>query len=223
MNKYLIPAILSYLLVFGTTMYSQSAANVGIFVGTSSYLGDINPNRFFYRPSTALGILYRYNLNTRYALTVDANYVRLSGSDLDFPGQMHPDRMVSPVSFHTSLLDMSMQVEFNFRPFASGAGSFDYTPYIATGFSGSLIASASRNTTSFISLPFGLGVKMNLNKRITAGAVWTFRKSLSDRIDGVENPSGVHSVLLNNDWYDMLGVFITYKFFNFAATCPAYQ
>ena len=32
-----------------------------------------------------------------------------------------------------------------------------------------------------------------------------------------------HSVIHNNDWYSFLGVFITYKFFNFAAECPAYK
>ena len=64
---------------------------------------------------------------------------------------------------------------------------------------------------------------MNVAKRVTAGAEWSFRKSFNDRIDGLENPSGVHSVIHNNDWYSFMGIFITYKFFNFAGDCPAYK
>ena len=76
---------------------------------------------------------------------------------------------------------------------------------------------------TYLSLPFGVGVKVNFPSRISAGAEWSFRKSFNDRIDGVENPSGLHSLIHNNDWYSFLGIFITFKFFNFAAECPAYK
>ena len=99
----------------------------------------------------------------------------------------------------------------------------NYTPYITTGFSGALILSSDPASDNLLSLPVGLGVKLNVSKRITAGAEWSFRKTFNDRLDGLENPSGKYSVLHNNDWYSFLGVFITYKFFNFAAECPAYE
>jgi hypothetical protein len=38
----------------------------------------------------------------------------------------------------------------------------------------------------------------------------------------VENQLG-NTLLNNNDWYSFIGVFITYKFFKFAADCPAYN
>jgi hypothetical protein len=223
MNKFPLHLLTGFLLAGCLSAYPQRNGNVGIFAGTAYYMGDINPNRHFYRPTLSLGLLYRYNFNTRYALKANAYYAHLSASDTDFPGILHPDRPLNPASFQTSLLDLGVQVEFNFLPFTPGLPNLSYTPYITTGFSGALILSSDRPSNNLVALPFGLGVKVNISKRITGGAEWSFRKTFSDRIDGLENPSGVYSVLHNNDWYSFLGIYITYKFFNFAADCPAYE
>jgi opacity protein-like surface antigen len=223
MNRFLVPLLTGLLLIGCNSAFSQRNANVGIFGGAAYYLGDINPSRHFYRPKMSLGLLYRYNVNTRYAFRASATYAQLSGSDTDFPRILHPDRPVSPASFKTSLVDLAVQVEFNFLPYTPGIANLNYTPYITTGISGALIVSTTESSVNLISLPFGMGVKLNVSKRVTAGAEWTFRKSFNDRLDGLENPSGVYSVLHNNDWYSFIGVFITYKFFNFAAECPAYK
>jgi hypothetical protein len=214
--------VLSSMLVSGMT-FAQRKANFGVFAGTAYYLGDINPNQHFYRPSVSLGVIYRYNLNTRLALRANAYYADLSGSDLDFPKTLHPDRPLSPASFNTSLLDVAFQVEFNFLPYTPNIGKWVYTPYISTGISGALIVSSNVAAENLTSLPFGVGVKVNLTSRISAGAEWSFRKTFNDHIDGLENPSGTGSLLHNNDWYSFLGVFITFKFFNFAKKCPAYN
>jgi opacity protein-like surface antigen len=223
MNRTLLHFLPVLLLFSCFSAFSQRDAQVGIFAGTAYYMGDINPNRHFYRPSLSLGFLYRYNLNTRYALKATANYGQFSGSDLDFPELLHPDRPVSPASFQTSLLDFGLQVEFNFLPYSPGIVKWAYTPYISTGISGALVLSSDRASDNMLNLPFGIGLKVNLTKRVTAGAEWSFRKSFNDRLDGLENPSGVYSVLHNNDWYSFLGVIITYKFFNFAVDCPVYK
>lgn len=202
---------------------AQRKANAGVFAGTAYYMGDINPNRHFYRPSLSLGALYRYNINTRYAIRGSAYYAHLSGSDLDFPEIVHPDRPLSPARFTTSLVDVTVQVEYNFLPFTPNLGKWAYTPYLSVGLAGALILGSDAGTNNTVGFPFGAGVKVNLTSRISAGAEWSFRKTISDHIDGLENPSGTSSVLHNNDWYSFLGVFITFKFFNFANDCPAYK
>jgi opacity protein-like surface antigen len=222
MLKHLL-ASLSVIMLATLTAFPQRAANIGIFAGTAYYLGDINPNRHFYRPSLSLGGIYRYNINSRYAIRFNAYYVKLSGSDLDFPSQVHPDRPMNPAMFTTSLLDVAVQGEFNFLPYTPDVANFAYTPYVAVGIAGGLILSSDQNAQNFLSFPFGLGVKVNFTSRISGGAEWSFRKTFSDRIDGVENPSGVQSFIHNNDWYSVAGIFITYKFFNFAADCPVYK
>jgi len=209
-------------MVSGVT-FAQPNANVGVFAGTAYYMGDINPNRHFYRPSISLGALYRYNINTRFALRANAYYADLSGSDLDFPGTLHPDRPISPAMFNTSLLDLALQIEYNFLPFTPNVGKWSYTPYISTGIAGALIMGSDVSAENTLSFPFGAGMKVNLTSRLSAGAEWSFRKTFTDRIDGLKNPSGTGSLLHNNDWYSFLGVFITFKFFNFATECPAYN
>jgi opacity protein-like surface antigen len=205
------------------TAMAQREANIGVFGGTSYYMGDINPNRHFYRPAPSFGFLYRYNFNARYALRLNIFEVNLSGNDLDFPGRLNPDRPVSPANFSTSLLDMSVQGEFNFLSFTPNFGKWNYTPYLFAGAGGALVISSNTNATNTIAIPFGIGAKINITSRLSAGAEWGFRKTFSDRIDGVQNPSGKQTWIHNNDWYSIMGIFITYKFFNFAADCPAYR
>jgi hypothetical protein len=222
MQKRFITGLLLFILLSSGMAIAQRNANFGVFAGTAYYMGDINPNRHFYNPNLSLGVLYRYNINTRYAFRGNAYYTRLSGSDLDFPEILHPDRPQSPAQFNTSLLDLAVQAEFNFLPFTPNVGKWAYTPYIATGIAAGLILSSDVGASNFLSVPLSAGLKVNLTSRISAGAEWSFRKTFSDKLDGIENPSGVYSFLHNNDWYSSLGVFITFKFFNFATKCPAY-
>jgi len=202
---------------------AQQNADIGVFGGTAYYLGDINPGRHFYRPSISFGILYRYNVNSRWAIRANGYVADLSGSDLDFPGRLNPDRPFSPRNFQTSLLDLALQTEFNFLPYIPTAGKWQYSPYITAGIAGSMVMGSDVDAVNTLTIPFGIGVKVNLTSRLSTGAEWGFRKTFSDTIDGIENPSGTTSIIHNNDWYSFMGIFITYKFFNFAAECPAYK
>jgi len=223
MLKRLLLHMILFLILTTGIVSAQRKANFGLFGGTTYYMGDINPNRHLYRPSPAFGVLYRYNLNSRYALRGNAYFAYLSGNDMDFPEILHPDRPVSPASFYTSLLDVAFQVEYNFLPFTPNLGKWNYTPYLTTGLAGALILSSDVDASNLLSFPFGVGLKFNITSRISAGAEWSFRKTFTDRLDGLINPSGTTSVIHNNDWYSFLGVFITFKFFNFAGECPAYE
>lgn len=223
MRRHLLSYLPLLLLLIPWQATAQRDANIGIFGGTAYYMGDINPNRHLYRPAVSLGLLYRYNLNTRYAIRASAYYADLSGSDLDFPERLNSDRPFAPAQFQTSLVDMALQVEFNFLPYTPNILKWAYSPYVSLGISGSLITGSDTDVVNCLNFPFGAGVKVNLSSRVSAGAEWSFRKSFSDKLDGLENPSDTHSFMHNNDWYSFLGVFITFKFFNFATDCPAYD
>jgi len=210
------------LLFPGIGVVAQQNANFGIIGGISYYMGDINPSRHFYNPAPAFGVIYRLNINPRFAVRGNAYYTTLSGSDEDFEDVLlHPDRPYQPVTFSTSLLDLNLQTEFNFLPFTPNIGSFNYTPYVSAGLGFTMTMSEGAN--HHLTFPFGIGAKLNISKKISTGIEWSFRKAFSDLIDGQENPTGVQSLIHNNDWYSYLGVFITYKFLNFAADCPAYE
>ena len=180
--------------------YSQKKADIGIFGGTDFYLGDINPLRTFNSPSYFFGGIYRYNITDRYAVRLNGVYANLKDSD---PENKYPQ--LSYADFSANIFDVAAQFEFNY---------FSYLPKKEQGDTSSLN----------MILPFGAGFKYNLTTRISTGFEWTFRKTFNDGLDGydISSESNSNSFLFNNDWYSFLGLFITYKFFNFAENCPAY-
>ncbi len=208
-------------------IFSQRNANLGVFLGTSYYMGDINPNMHFYRPQPSFGLIYRYNIGKFYAIRANGYVAHLTGDEVDFPQQFHPDRHLHPANFNTSLLDATLQFEFNFLPFIANSKKWDYTPYVAGGVGYSIVlssvATSGEAAIPHVTFPFGIGFKVNLTNRISTGLEWSFRKTFNDRVDGVENSIGIQSPIHNNDWYSFAGIFITYKFFNFAVDCPAYS
>jgi hypothetical protein len=214
--------------------FSQRKASIGAFAGTSYYLGDINPNVHFYSPKLSAGLIYRYDINKFYSLRANAYYASLSGDDVNFPNIYHPgNRFIHPANFTTSLIDATAQFEFNFFPLTGNARKREITPYVSGGLGYSIILASetsdnlnlpnSASATNHLTLPFGIGVKMNVAKRVTAGFEWSFRKTANDKVDGLENDILRQRPLHNNDWYSFAGIFITYKFFNFAADCPVYE
>jgi hypothetical protein len=139
------------------------------------------------------------------------------GNSADFPDQVLPYR--PQYSFSTNLLEFGTLLEFNFLPYITGQDQWLKSTYIAGGIGYNFNLSAGNN---FLSIPFGAGFKFNITSRLSAGMEWTYRKTFNDMIDNTESPLG-KSFLHNNDWYSTYGLFITYKFFKFAADCPAYK
>ena len=82
--------------------------------------------------------------------------------------------------------------------------------------------SSTSGAPNHFTLPFGIGLKSTVTDRIGWGAEWIIRKSFSDQIDGIDSPVKNY-IFHNNDWYTTLSINITFKFFKFAAKCPAYN
>jgi hypothetical protein len=201
---------------------AQRKSDIGIIGGASYYLGDINHGRHFYAPSPAGGFIYRYNLNPRHSFRFNMIYASLKGSDSDFEDayQLQRNR-----SFKTSIIDLAITTEFNFRDYTPTKLRKDrYTPYVSAGIGYASLISSNVNASSSATIQFGGGFKYNLARRWSMGAEWTFRKNLNDLIDGTENIGAEKGVFFhNNDWYSIIGLFITYKIFNWREDCPAYD
>jgi opacity protein-like surface antigen len=196
---------------------AQRKADIGLFLGGGSYVGDINPGKQFYNPRPAAGLLFRLNINKRFAIKLNSTYVMLSGNTKDFPDEVLIYRPVA--SFSTNLLDFSSQLEFNFIPYLTGGEKWLSSTYVAGGIGYTFNLTGDKN---FMTIPFGFGFKTNITDRLSAGLEWMYRKTFYDRIDNLESPLG-KSILHNNDWYSTYGLFITYKFVKFAADCPVYK
>ena len=212
--------ILGILFIFvGHSIYAQNSSDVGVIVGASYYLGDINPEKQFYSSSPTVGLMYRYNMGPRYALRTSFSFGELKGNDLDFDNKY---QQLRKASFKTELVDVSVQLEFNFQPFLLPLSSRTkrFSPYVTSGLS--YVSSSS--TTSSFAIPMGIGCKYLIGKRWTAAVEWSFKKSFTDDLDGLEDPNklNIANKFHNNDWISFLGVSLTLQLFN-DLQCHAYD
>jgi hypothetical protein len=201
---------------------AQRKADIGVIGGVSYYMGDINHTRHFYAPSPAGGIIFRYNLNPRNSFRFSGIYTSLKGNDSDFEDDFQWRRNRH---FKTSIIDLSLSTEFNFMSYQPTKLRKDrYTPYISAGLGYASLLSSDVQAESATTLNFGGGFKYNLTRKLSMGAEWTFRKTLNDMLDGIENIGIDNNVFYHNkDWYSIVGIFVTYKIFNYREDCPAYE
>jgi hypothetical protein len=201
---------------------------IGLFAGTSYYMGDLNSQNVFFQLGPAVGALYKFNFNPRYAFRIGATYTELRGSDSKSKNLYQQTR---DHSFHTPLVELSSILEFNFFPYIP-EGRYEFlSPYVFVG-AGALAMPAANNPVSIQGvIPFGIGVKYAINHRLGLSAEWSYRKTFTDYIDQLseneytETPSLVNkqkSFSSGKDWYSFAGISLTYKFALGKTRCPAY-
>jgi len=117
MKKLLI--IVAAIGLFAANVVAQKSSDIGAFVGTAYYNGDVNPTKIFYKPGIAYGGIYRYNPNKFLALRFTATVLKVSGNDLDFNNEF---QQLRNYNFSENIYDLSVLVDFNF---------FQYNPAVA--------------------------------------------------------------------------------------------
>lgn len=187
---------------------SQNNDDLGVVIGESYYLGDINPTQHFYNPRLMFGIIYRYNYNDSYSLRVSAIHGNIGASDLDFSDELRQDRRAM---FNCEYMNFALQFEYNFFSYwiPKKRWSEKTVPYLSLGLGCSI-----NTTESAFYIPFSLGVKRVIYKNYTLGFEWTFCKTFTDKIDKLSDPmeTGKRSLFMNNDWIVNVGVSLTYRF-----------
>ncbi|MEA1887883.1 MAG: DUF6089 family protein [Bacteroidota bacterium] len=205
--------------IFFIPLNAQLKSDYGVFGGLSCYMGDINPERYFYGSSPAVGIMYRYNFHPRHALKTNISYGRIKANDLDFNNNFQQARAAS---FETTIFEWSAQFEFNFLPYATTGKWWDYSPYFAIGAGVCFLNNEDLTYTPII--PISLGIKVNIYKNLGLELEYGARKTFYDNFDGlIDNIDSDHHVWThNNDWYMFSGVTFTWKMFHNMLSCPAY-
>lgn len=214
----------------------QAKGDIAFFYGQSYYLGEINHVTQFKQMNTAFGGFYRHNFNLRYSLRGNVYYGKLSADDATSPYKYN---LLRNQSFEVNLLDIGLQAEFNFLPYITTSYKYKFSPYVTAGLSYRTFLSNSPAKNG-INIPFGIGIKYNLNQKFSVGFEWVIRKTFSDDMDGLaeypENPLLVEflnnqsaakfrqtSTLYRNDYYVFTGVFLSYKIVYKSMKCPAYN
>jgi hypothetical protein len=209
------------ILLIAIPVSAQRKADYGFSLGTTSYLGDINQVKLFYKPRPAGQIFYRYNFNPRQAMRANFLVGNVSANDLDFNNSIQQSRAKS---FNTFVGELGVTYEFNFFPYYTPKGrKTNYSPYLSLG--AALSAVGNNGLSFFPSIPFSLGVKVNLYKNIGFEFEYGFRKTFYDNFDGLTDMIDPNDLTWshNNDWYSFIGVGITWKMYSRIAACPAFN
>ena len=104
---------------------------IGILLGTSYYLGDLNTNHFN-QPSFAAGLIIRKNIDRRFTYKAEVMYLNIKSDERNSDDEIANDR---GLHFKSPIYELSGQVEFNFLPFQPENPLYTWTPYVYTGVS----------------------------------------------------------------------------------------
>ncbi len=195
--------------------------DIGGGLGMTGYLGDANTSNLWGNPSWDVEALFRYILNPRFAFKTNFYVGALRGNSADMTN-VFPDGQT--FKFNTTFYDLGEMVEFNFFNYGMGRKYQKLsriTPYITAGL-GFTVWTTDGTANATLNIPFGIGVKYKLNKRVNLGMEFLMKKTLSDKLDGenLSDPYQIkHSFMKNTDWYSTLTFTISYEFSRRCAEC----
>lgn len=242
--------VLSILFTFHSL--AQSVDEFGLIAGGSYYMGDLNPYTHFNN--------YNYNFGGVFRRSLDNKQIVLRAHLMY--GKVTAESASSNLSFRSTILEIGPALEINFMPFEIGEKKkYKGTPYLFGGITyfkmnpqtnnngdwvslqtlGTEGQGSSQNPNNQyksqqISLPAGLGVKINLSKRFALSAEYGIRKTFTDYLDDVsgtyvdltqleiENGTlasdlsksyGINGLQRGNsqnkDWYSIYGVMLSFR------------
>ena len=191
LGKSFFPVVLTFVML-GNNAKGQTL-EVGVFGGGAYMLNDSVRAIPFKNGGFTVGVLGRYNINTRWAARFSYNFASINYNRM---GR-------SDTVYNTPVHDITLVGEFNFLDYATGSKYNNFSPYIFGGISGF----TCKNDIS-AAFTFGLGIKYSLTKKIGVGVEWGMRKTFTDTMDGSDFDG---SFMYGSDWYNFTGVTITYK------------
>lgn len=222
MKKLLVIVILvASAMAAGAQTDPEYRAEIGGGVGLVSYQGDFNGS-ILKNMQPAGGLVAKYRFNPRMAVALNVTYGKLKGSSADVD-TWYPELQDSVISFSNTLVDAGFRFEYNFWPYGTGReyfGARRFTPFVAIGL-GLTYAKPQSGSVFTGNLPIGLGVKYKVGTRLNLAVEWMMHFSLSDKLDGVDDPYGIASsgMFKNTDCYSMLQLSLTYDIWAKCRTC----
>jgi len=221
--RYLL-LILTFTSVLHLTSFSQrkKSGEIGLSVGGSFYLGDINKIPFK-SPRMGGGVFYRHTFDTRFAVRGSFNYLNITGNDANSNNEFQQARNFN---FKQIILELNAAGEFNFMPFLPANPKYDYTPYVHLGFGTNYLPKGAKQ--NILTIPFGVGVKYNMNNNFTLSAEGCLYKTFTDYLDNYYqeiSPNNFRKQQFyegNKDWYSFFSIKMAYKI-KYKLNCPAFD
>jgi hypothetical protein len=202
------PVLALLIVLVSLPAFAQRSSELGIFMGGSYYTGDLNPMAHFNNlTQPAGGGIFRYNLNPRFSLRANGFYGTIKGDDASTGSFSQQQRNLH---FKSTVMEFSVQGEFNFLDYRLGNDNHMFSPYLFLGMGvfrhnpraqligqwidlqplgtegqGTVLNDKKPYKLTQVSVPFGVGIKTNLAKRIGLSIEWGMRKTFTDYLDDV--------------------------------------
>ena len=198
MRKFLLFA---FLLLGSSWQYASAQSwDVGGFVGSSGYMGDINPTRPYKFTDLAVGAQVKRNFDGYWSAKLNLMHGKIQGDDALSPNEQQRDRNLS---FYSAITEATAQVEFNFFKYQASVFR-KYSPYLFTGVGGVMFNPKAEFQGSertlrdlktegqehkydpiAITVPYGAGIKYNITGNWNLIGEIGYRTVFTDYLDDV--------------------------------------
>ena len=243
MKRFIHKIVAIFLLCFlvaGSTVKAQQFkpnTEIGVLLGASYYLGDLNTTHFN-QSLPAGGLVIKKNIDRRFAYKAEAMLINLYSDERNSDNKIESDRglhfsnnLFQEDAGGLPLMELSLQVEFNFLPYDPGNPLYTWTPFVYTGISIfnfhpeaedstgewvdlQALGTEGQGTTAFpdrkkysliqFAIPLGGGVKIALNKSVNIIFEYSTRKTFTDYLDDVSTTyPGNNLTDMSNASYEM--------------------
>jgi len=223
MSKFLI--FIFFLIISGQRLVGQrhnfmSRSEIGFMGGGTYYIGDLNPSKQFQNTQIAGGLMFRHTIHSRFSIRASLLYGSVKADDALSNNLLLNNRNLS---FSSSIFELSTNVEFTYLPFEVGHNKYKGTAYLTVGLgvfkmnpmttyegnnialqplgtegqSSSLGASQSYSLNQ-LCIPFGIGVKGSLSKRLALSVEFGIRKTFTDYLDDVHSNTYINTAQLSD-------------------------
>lgn len=186
----------------------KSESYIGLMLGGSYYIGDLNPfGHFNKRTGPSATLIYKYHINSRLEARGTFSYGHVAGSDADAKDASLRARNLS---FHSDIFELAGGIEFNYLNYRLGNTKYFFSPYLfieaaifrmdpRTTYKGEMVHlqtigtegqnSKLSNKKSYpliqFAIPFGIGFKFNLGHKAAIALEYGLRKTFTDYLDDV--------------------------------------
>lgn len=190
--------------------------HMGVFVGAANYVGDLN-DKPFKRTKGAFGLSLNYEVSDRVMLRTGFNLAKVEGGD-PYSGSTFL-KQIRNLSFQSSISEFNLLGEltafnlYNIRwsPYAfAGIAVYHFNPYIRDSAGAKIflkpLSTEGQGLTAYperkpyaltqFAIPFGGGIKYNINDDIRLGLEVGFRRLFTDYLDDVSGNFADEAVLL---------------------------
>lgn len=209
MFQHFVKSFLMACLLFVTVQIAQAQhSEVGGYIGTMTYMGDLNPDFNFQKTRPSLGFIYRYHLNEYMAAKGTFGFGMIEHDDAS---SSNPYQLARNLSFRSFIFELSGQVELHFKKFRVGSHRDYFTPYLTVGISLFRFNPKTKYNDEWVSLqeigtegqlntdftnkepysriqvafPMGMGIKVWTKKKWVFFAEIAYRQTMTDYLDDV--------------------------------------